>query len=452
MTMARAGLALTILLAAGIGFVVSQRPALAAVTIGLGLLATALARRPVVLAIASVPGVLLLTRTAGDALSVAQALGALAAFLAIPAVTRERLPSRYWYILAVVGAYLAAIGVIVLIHPTPAAAENWVLRANIMAGGLLVGAWLTRAQVLRPALVLYLIAIAGLGLATTITGILADFEPVGAFGFYHKNYVGAVSAAALIILIAGRSVHRLPRRWVVLLAAPILTGLLASQSRGGMLSLAIGLIVWALAERVPGASRRVAAALLVGGTVTVVAIQSILTQAQVRDLTVTSAEIRQLVTDQTLSLWESSPWVGVGLRFHVDPAYRTRILDNGASNVVVEALGEGGILSLSALVLLAASVALALLRARSSLAILALALFTARLAHGTVDVYWTFVTTYVPWVLVGAALSDEEPPPPPRGARGRVQEDERDSRRSVTGTMGSTASAASSSVTSSREP
>jgi hypothetical protein len=450
MTMARAGLALTILLAAGIGFVVTQQPALAAVTIGLGLLAIALAHRPVLLAIASVPGVLLVTRTAGDALSVAQALGALAAFLAIPAVTRERLPSRYWYVLAVVGAYLAAIGVIVLIHPTPAAAENWVLRANIMAGGLLVGAWLTRAQMLRPALVLYLIAVAGLGLATTISGVLADFEPVGAFG-YHKNYVGAVSAAALIILIAGRSVHRLPRRWVVLLAAPTLTGLLASQSRGGMLSLAIGLIIWALAERMPGASRRVAAALVVGGTVAIVAIQSILTQAQLRDLTVTSAEIRQLVADQTLALWESSPWVGVGLRFHVDPTYRTRILDNGASNVVVEALGEGGILSLTALVLVAASVALALLRARSSLAILALALFTARLAHGTVDVYWTFVTTYVPWVVVGAALAADDESSQRGGARAG-QEVERDSRRSVAGTMGSSASADSSSRESSLLP
>lgn len=403
-----------------------RAPALAPYLFGLGMLAVVVAIRPVVAAVVSVPGALALQRVGGEIVSISELMTAVAAVLAVPVLMRYGTSRALGLALGAAGAYLGLFAVVVAVHPDAVAVGEWVHRAVILLGGLVVGAWLAIERRFGIAVTLLAVAMAVVGVLAVIDSAQNGWAPAYPL-IFHKNFVGSLTATTLLVLLIARDEVRLPR-WAHLgCVLAIVAGLVASQSRGGMIAFGIGMIAWLVVTQLAGRGRRAKAAILVAGGVVMVAVQSLLDEVDPRNQgEFSSANVRRFVTDQTLDLWREQPWTGWGVDFWRDPDLRTYILDNGPTNVAVQALGEGGILGALGLIVLVVGVLAAFTRAGGPLVALGVSVLVARLAHGSVDQYWVAAPTAVTWVIAGAALMDsfvrerEGPPPGADASAGPV--------------------------------
>ena len=389
--------------AAFVGAATVVSPVLGAAIAAAAALVIVVTRQPDLLALLIVPGSLVLFRV-GGAVTATEVLTVVAAALAVPLLLREPIPRPLAIGLASGVAYQVLLMTAVVAHPSAAAFLEWGHRGTIVLGGILVGAWLGRTGRLGLAVTLLAVGVAVLGAVAVVQTFTSGFEPAYPLGF-HKNFVGSLSATCLLVLIVVRSEIPL-RRWAWWTVVALLgAGLVACQSRGGLIALATGLVVWSVAGRMHGRSKRAKVGLVVAAAAAAVAIQSVISELDPRQFDeFSSSAVRSQVQTETIALWLTNPWTGVGLVYEANPLYRTRALDNGALNAALQALAEGGLLSLAALLILVLGTTYALYNGRGTLAAAGLAVLWGRLAHGMVDHYWTASTSTVTWVVVGAGL------------------------------------------------
>nr|WP_269205205.1 O-antigen ligase family protein [Motilibacter aurantiacus] len=257
-------------------------------------------------------------------------------------------------------------------------------------------------------------------IATTLTSGFAPAYP----WIYHKNYAGSVFATTLLVLLAasGRlEWHvRLTRLAVVLLGG----GLLATQSRGAMLALAAGGLVW-FVRTTPDKRRRTGAVVALGVIAfVVVAGMSLRSQIQDNDQH-NSIHHREEIRGAAISLWEADRMTGAGLRYwNIPPYVGTYTQPN---DTPTEALAESGIPGLIGFVVFVVGALLALARARGDLALAALCVLSARFFHGLFDIYWVGGTTTLVWLIAGMGLAgiarppSSEPPSSAAPARGEAR-------------------------------
>jgi O-antigen ligase len=174
-----------------------------------------------------------------------------------------------------------------------------------------------------------------------------------------------------------------------------------------MTALGVGVLVWVLAGLLVGQTKKVKAALAAAAVGLVFAIQSLLDELRTRpDDPFSSVAVRRAFNEASLQLWQEHPFLGVGIHYWRDRYFLKRAFEGGPVNVVAEHLAEGGVVALVGFVALVVGMLVALSQARSDLAATAAAVLVARVAHGTVDIYWVAVQTSVTFVVVGAALAD----------------------------------------------
>jgi O-antigen ligase len=400
------GLLSLVLIGALAGFTAMTRPQLVPFLLGAGVLAIAVAIRPVVVAVVSVPGALALQRIGGDLVSASELMTAVAAVLGVPVLMRTRTPRALTIGLTAGAAYLLIFACVVLLHPTAAGAGEWVHRAVIVLGGMVVGAWLVIERKFGVAFALLAVGMAGVGVLAVVDSASRGWEPAYPL-FFHKNFIGSVAATTLLVLLIARERIPLPRWAFVATASAIVAGLLASQSRGGMIAFGAGMVAWLAVTALPGRGRSAKTAILVAAGIVLFALQSVLNDFDPRNRgQFSSSELRTLVNTETIALWQQRPLAGWGIDYWRLPELRTYILDNGPTNVFLQSLAEGGLLSLGALVVLLAGVGFALSQARGPLMAVGVAVLVARFAHASVDQYWAAAPTAVTWVVVGAALMD----------------------------------------------
>ena|GEM_PF-6717811 len=408
-----------------------QATVLALATLVVGLLV--LLRGPVVIAVLAVPAMWLAVELPGR-LQGPDVLLTVAALLAIPALAGRTVRMRgtsavRW----AVSGYLAALVVTTIAHPSGQAWLEILQRAVITLGALAVGAWLAVEDRHRVALRAFVLIGVPVGIVAAWQSFTSEFAPAAPFGL-HKNYAGALLAASFLIAWCAREPLGLRgyRLWLVLL--PTVLGLIGCRSRGALLGLMLGLVVWFFHTH--SRERRKLWWTAVVGAVGfgVFAISSVVDDISgLQSSRNSSVAIRTIVQQLTVERWEENPVLGAGVRYWLmvgpDASYASYI---PPINAATEALAEAGVVGGVAWLVMNVTVMVVLLRRRGPWATAAAAVFASRLLHLMTDQGWNAGTGTLPWLLAGVALAvpDERerrvrrappgeaaPPAPPPPAR-----------------------------------
>jgi O-antigen ligase len=295
-------------------------------------------------------------------------------------------------------AYGAAAGLSLVVHPSQVGVITLVQRVIIVVGPLLVGALMVQSGRFRLALEGYLLSASILAVAA-----MASSGSEGFLGV-QKNPAGGFLAAGLIIAV----VVRPSRRWV--LYAPVLAvGTLASQSRGALLGLIIGVGVTLLVVRFRE-RRRLVVAFGAAAAALVATFLSLSAGARSRLLDASSStdfavRYRDEFAADALDAFRAHPWIGVGVGSYTGGRRQPGIGD--PHQVLYFQLAEGGVVLLVGfLVLVAVTFWVALRNAgRTPLAVAALAVQISTLVHALGDVYWVRGTPTMGFLLVGVSLA-----------------------------------------------
>jgi polysaccharide biosynthesis protein PslJ len=334
----------------------------------------------------------------------------LALALGLLAMRGTTLSNRTGQVFRGIIMYQALLLIPVVVHPTSAAVVDWGHRFFLMAGALVVGNEIVRVSSRRTALKAFVLVCAGIGFVASIQAIASGLAPVYPLGL-SKNLAGEVLACGVLVSITVGRDALASRPLQLCTAGLALAGLVATQSRGAWLGLAVAVGIWSLYAR-PN-MRILFAAAVVGLSAAAYVLSSLAAESDLENSQQTSSlESRLHFEEVALDYFQQSPVIGQGLRFYLDPAFDfpVPLLGEGDArpaphNVVVEALSEAGIVGLAALALLIASTVAALVRNRTPYSMLACAALLGNLAHGMVDIYWLAGSLTLPWVLIGLAGS-----------------------------------------------
>ena len=384
---------------------------------GLGLVIAMLlvAVRPVLIAVAAVGCIIIPQRLAGGAISYSDAVLAAAAVLSLLPLIGSLERGRLTRAMQALGLYLTLLLPSVLINHSMRANLEWLHRLVLVGGAIAVGAWLVRERRVVPAMRGLLVLATALALLAVKTSIQTGFQPAYPLGF-HKNFIGAMFGPLVVCLVAAPELFRLRPlvRWPALVIMSL--GLLASQSRGAMLAVALGILIYAL-RRTPAnggtaknhtwAMRLFAIAL--AGVIGYLAFTLISNQlADKESENTNSIGVRYRVEARTREVWHTSPVVGVGLKY-----FNTGLWGPDAqasNNAINNELAESGVIGAAGWIGLHASLVVLLLRRRTVLATAALAVLSGRILHGQLDIYWSAGVASLTMLLVGIALASSDEP------------------------------------------
>ena len=407
------------LLAAAAGLLVARQPILAFVVAALPG-AVILSLRPKITAIMLGLSLPFAQNVAGGSVGVNVALSDLLLVVLFATVVIDTALTRDWGVVAAlrpvalpVGQYVAIMLVILAAHFGPETVLKTGQRLELFVAPLLVGAYLARRNHVVPLLKAYIFS--ATLLAIIWPGVIEGHDVFG----IQKNPAGQFMANAILLLVAVKQVRPL------LPALPVLViGLLFTQSRGAILSVAVGLFLIVLFQ--PGRNRGRVVALLVPLVLsTFVGYRLLPKEAQERTITYRAGEetsgaraieIRQEYREDANLLIRSNPHFGVGVGQYRAGESRDGTETTDPHQVLLLQAAEGGWpLALSFVGLTAGTVVVAMrLRRRSELAATALAVNAAIVSHGFVDVYWVRATPVLGWLLLGMAVALQETTPHPQ--------------------------------------
>ncbi|HVF20788.1 MAG TPA: hypothetical protein VNA14_11165, partial [Mycobacteriales bacterium] len=227
---------------------VAPRLALVAAVAFAGL--AAVTRHPAALAVAAVPGALAARRLdlALVDLTYSDALVAAAGMCALPVIASRRLRHGAQPVLWALAGYLACLAASLAVNPSARGALEWLHRLALVGGSLAIGIVLVHTGLHRRAL--RLLVVAAVVVAAAAIQYSASYGWAAAYPLgFHKNFIGSIFATVLVVLLVSpESVSLPPAAWR---AAVIVVGmgLLAAQSRGGMLAVGIAVAVWFVRSR-----------------------------------------------------------------------------------------------------------------------------------------------------------------------------------------------------------
>jgi O-antigen ligase len=387
-----------------------RRLAIAAAAIGLlaGILAGNVAR----LAVIATVGVWLIPRAPGN-VSVTDVLVAVAGAAAALTGAGQTIDPRGRVALRCFAFYLACLSVTLAFNPSLRSDFEWLHRVALVAGAILVGAWLVTSGLHRTALRLLLFVTTFFATTALAEGLAKGLaSPAQPFGF-QKNFAGSIIATVLLVLLAAYRHFDLSRRTLILCALLLLGGLVASHSRGAMVALAVGTLIWFF-RGTPDATPKLRAAAIVAAVgIALFAGASVWNELHRPAGTHSSLTVRSAVEKQTRELWIHHPWTGVGLRFFKTPRYAGYQAPN---NVLDEIAAEAGVLGLIGFIVFVGGSLIGLGRLRGDLATAGLCAVAARFTHGLFDIYWTGGTTTLPWIIAGMGLAASRLTSRPPGA------------------------------------
>jgi O-antigen ligase len=206
----------------------------------------------------------------------------------------------------------------------------------------------------------------------------------------------------LLVLLAAHRHFGLSQRVLVMCAVLLLGGLIASHSRGAMVALGAGTLIWFFREARRASPKLRVAAIVAAVGIAIFAGTSVWNELHQAPGTHSSLTVRSAVEKETRALWIHHPWTGVGLRFFKTPRYAGYQAPN---NVFDEIAAEAGILGIFGFAVFVIGSLVGLGRLRGDLATAGLCAVAARFTHGLFDIYWTGGTTTLPWIIAGMGLA-----------------------------------------------
>lgn len=300
---------------------------------------------------------------------------------------------------AAVMQYAVAIVLLLAIHPAFGTMLKSGQRLELLVLPLLVGAVFgLRNQ--------YLLALRAYVLASTVLAALWPLNLPGLKGELQKNPTGQLLANAILVLLAVPALRRF------LPCLPVLAvGLLLTGSRGAILALLLGVAVIVVLRG--GRDPRFIAVRLVPLAITaIIAFQWLPTgvRSHVTQLSATSNSgsagysiyVRDQYQRDAQRLISEHPWTGVGVGNYLSADVRGNARSLDPHNVILLQAAEGGYVFAASFVLLILGSLLAAWRVRGlGIAVAAIAVQIATVAHGMVDVYWVRGTPVLGWLLIG---------------------------------------------------
>jgi polysaccharide biosynthesis protein PslJ len=288
--------------------------------------------------------------------------------------------------------YLAVMAVVVAGTPTTRAVLEWLHRAELVGGSLIVGAAVAASGRARQALRLYVATAFVYAVTAVVDTVTSGFEPAYPFGT-QKNGAGFFIAAAIIMTLRAPGVLALGTQWMVPLRVVLFAGLVATQSRSASIAVGVVLVFLTLRGRVRFSFVPVL------GVMGIVAMVWLSRDVVSRDDQFNSLNSRLSTYEIALEVWQVEPVFGAGLRYWRDP----QLGAGEPHNFALSALGESGVVGLVAVVALNGAFLITLRRRPDELAACAKALIVARLVVGLADVYWVAGPGTISWLVVGLA-------------------------------------------------
>jgi hypothetical protein len=387
------------------------------------------ARRPVTLAVVAFAGVFAVQRLGGSSfapgstggLSYSDALLAAAVVLAVPALIGTAQLPRLRVALQGTAVYLALLLPSLIANSANRVYLEWTHRLVMLAGSLLVGAWIARERRAKEALRLLTLVACVVSADEIVNWARNGFTAATAFHL-NKNFIGAIlSGVVVLLVIASRylAVRASVRIFAILLVA---CGLLVSHSRGSYLAAALGLLVAFMMNPRAHSPKVRAGASLVAAVLAIFAYVSISDQFHQgkEQFNNSSAGTRYKVEKVAHQIWRSQPIVGVGLKYFNTQDYGPYAF--APNNVVDNELAESGLFGLGGFVVLQVMAVAAGWRRRAEpLVAVAVGMVLGQLLHGMVDIYWTAGTVSLPFLMLGLALGREPATPGDTGEHARWQ-------------------------------
>ncbi|RPF26398.1 O-antigen ligase family protein [Georgenia muralis] len=359
---------------------------------------------PVALPLLAMPLLLVGARLGlgGVDLSVSDAALALAFW---PAVFLSRRPfsPALRNLLWLSGIYQMSTLFTVLANPYRLNAVEWVHQWLLIGGALVVGWAVGRGGYARQGLALVVISGVVLALLTVVQGMIqvasGDLAPVyPRWPFLmHKNFVGTLLAFVAVVAYVRPTWTGWTKRWSLAAFWLMVVAILLTQSRQALIGLGVTLVVVAL-RRDPHQKRSKTIILAVAPAMALV---GSLVQEQVESGNVHNSVFQRISwIGDTIELWQSVPWFGVGMRYWV----AGRGLPFQPPNAELEVLASAGVVGLVGFVVMVIGALVVLWRVDPTFGTLAFAVVLSRVVQSQFDIFWVAAQVSVPFVVAGVCL------------------------------------------------
>lgn len=316
-------------------------------------------------------------------------------------------------------SYLALALPTVILNPYAANAVEWVHEVFLVLGSMVVGFVTGRQGKASLSIGLYIVACCAIGLTAAFVAVVSfgqtgTFQPVY-LGDLHKNAIGGMLAVAAVIAYARPAWLGWNPRWTYAAAAVCTIGIIASQSRQGLVGALVGILIVSLRPLVRGRKR---GKLIWLATVPVVAF--ILSQVNVQLASgdrFNSVYQRLTWFGQSVDIWLQSPVFGVGLRWWYTDKFKEGFQP---PNAELEVLTTVGVVGLIGFFLMFASAAWLLAKMDPVYGTVGLAVLATRFTQAQFDLYWVAGQASLLWIVAGICYgvrardrAEHGPPQPP---------------------------------------
>jgi O-antigen ligase len=281
---------------------------------------------------------------------------------------------------------------------------EWAHAGVMVVGGLLVG-WAVGANGFgRLGVRLLVFTIAALAVVTVVEGLMhvasGNFSPVyPSIPFpMHKNFAGTLCGLGAAMVYARPRWVGLSRSLSFVLMTLMIVAVLFTQSRQAVIGLVGAVFVLVLRSNT---DRKRSKLLLLILAPILVGVTSLVQDQLQSDNQFNSALQRLSWFQDSLTVWGTDPWFGVGLRWWYTDRFPFQFQPPNAEIEVLTSAGVLGLLGFVVLMVVALRVAWKLDPVFGSLA---LAILVSRLVQGQFDLYWAAVQSTLPFVVLGLCL------------------------------------------------
>lgn len=307
-------------------------------------------------------------------------------------------------ILWAVAAYEAVTLLTLVATPTRFGAIEWAHQLLLLAGSLLVGWAVGRRGLARlgfglmvvGALVVATLAI-GTALRTYSYGLFAPAYVTWPYDM-HKNLIGTSLGIVAATLMTNPPWLRWPRRLVGAAVVWLVLGITVAQSRQALIGfIVVGAVI---VFRDPKRRRSRGWTSLLGGA-TLLFVWALVSDQLASDNNFNSANQRLTWFQDSLELWATSPWLGLGNRWWYSGLYPDAFQP---PNAEIEILTTIGVVGLLAFLILMGTILVVLWRMPPAYGMFGVVAVLSRVVQSQFDIFWVTVQSTLPFLLAGLAL------------------------------------------------
>lgn len=360
---------------------------------------------PILVAVVVLPAGILVQRIGGSGtnLSVADLVAFVGAFVCLFHVEWSRARHLKRFLRGIVW-YEAVLVLVVVAHPFRGDVIEWFHRFSYLAGSALVGWVVAFHGRARQAIRLYLWGAGVLALVALEQSVSLGFQPAQ-WGEYQKNAIGGVMWVAIVLAHLNPPWVRIAKVESRVIEVVCLLGLLASQSRQAAILVVVALGAAALLNS--DVRSRVKMIVFLAVPILSIVYYSFVVAFQ-NNPQFNSVAIRLGQLNAAISVWHTSPVLGLGLRFYNLPQY---LSVTAPPNSLVDNLASTGLIGSIAFFFLVIVTMRSLIALPRIYGTLGLVVLLAHYVDGLFDIFWIGAHSIVPFVIAGMSLgmADSDP-------------------------------------------